>query len=68
MKLSRLDRTSLLLACALLACDVQSQAQTRLRLSSIIPGSEQVQLLPNGDFQFQGALSGSDYPSPRDWN
>jgi hypothetical protein len=43
-------------------------AQTRLKLSSIKPGTEQVQLVPNGDFQFQGALTSGDYPFPTGWS
>src|SRR5881394_3188972 len=43
-------------------------AQTRLKLSSIKPGTEQVQLIPNGDFQSQGALVGTNYPSPTGWS
>ncbi len=43
-------------------------AQTRLKLSSIKPGTEQVQLILNGDFQSQGAPSGNNYPSPTGWS
>src|SRR5215471_18421898 len=45
----------------------QSEAQTRLKLSSIIPGTENVQLVYNGDFQFQGPFVGSSYPFPVGW-
>jgi Bacterial Ig domain len=42
-------------------------AQTKLRLSTIKPGTERVQLIYNGDFQFQGPLIGANYPSPTGW-
>src|SRR5947207_14792535 len=44
-----------------------AEAQTRLRLSTIIPGTENVQLVYNGDFQFQGPLVSGDYPYPTGW-
>ena len=44
-----------------------ARAQTAVRLSTIIPGSENVQLVYNGDFQFQGPLTGGDYPYPNGW-
>lgn len=40
---------------------------TKLRLADIKPGTERVQLINNGDFQFQGPLEGNDYPSPTGW-
>jgi hypothetical protein len=43
-------------------------AQTRVKLSSIKPGTEQVQLIPNGDFQSQGTLVGTNFPSPTGWS
>ena len=43
-------------------------AQTRLRLSTIIPGTESVQLVSNGDFQSQGApTSTNTHPFPTGW-
>jgi len=43
-------------------------AQTRLKLSTIIPGTENVQLIQNGDFQFQGALTTTNtHPYPAGW-
>ena len=39
-------------------------AQTRVKLSAIKPGTERVQLINNGDFQFQGPLVGNSYPFP----
>ena len=43
-------------------------AQTKLKLSAIKPGTEQVQLIPNGNFQLQGPQSGGNYPNPPGWN
>jgi hypothetical protein len=43
-------------------------AQTRLKLSTIKPGTEHVQLINNGDFQFQGPLVGTNYPFPSGWS
>src|ERR1051325_6725365 len=43
-------------------------AQTKLKLSTIKPGTERVQLINNGDFQFQGPLVGSNYPFPTGWS
>jgi hypothetical protein len=43
-------------------------AQTKLKLSAIKPGTERVQLIYNGDFQFQGPLFGTNYPSPTGWS
>jgi hypothetical protein len=43
-------------------------AQTRLKLSAIKPGTERVQLINNGDFQFQGPLVGTNYPAPIGWS
>jgi hypothetical protein len=51
--------TGLILPCA---------AQTRLRLSTIKPGTENVQLVPNGDFQFQGSPAAGTYPNPTGWS
>ena len=42
-------------------------AQTRLKLSAIKPGTERVQLMNNGDFQFQGPLVGDSFPFPSGW-
>src|SRR3989440_5138445 len=43
-------------------------AQTRLKLSAIKPGTERVQLMNNGDFQFQGPLVGDSFPFPSGWS
>ncbi len=58
------------LAClsALLTVVKPAVAQTKLRLSTIKPGTERVQLINNGDFQFQGPLGGTNYPSPSGWS
>lgn len=43
-------------------------AQTRVRLATIIPGTENVQLVANGDFQFQGPVTATNtHPSPIGW-
>jgi hypothetical protein len=42
-------------------------AQTRLTLSSIIPGTENVQSVYNGDFQFQGQAFTNAHPYPVGW-
>src|SRR3954471_14955173 len=54
----------LILLFGVLLFEISALAQTRVKLSSIKPGTEQVQLIPNGDFQFQGTLVGTNYPSP----
>src|SRR5881396_1623663 len=43
-------------------------AQTRVKLSTIKPGTERVQLINNGDFQFQGPVAGTNYPFPSGWS
>jgi hypothetical protein len=44
-------------------------AQTRLQLSSIIPGTEAVQLVANGNFQSQGpATTTNTHPFPDGWS
>ncbi len=63
MKRNRLTVfTSLLLVSSAIA-----QAQTSLKLSTITPGTENVQLVYNGDFQFQGPLVASNHPNPLGW-
>jgi hypothetical protein len=42
-------------------------AQTYLKLSSITPGTENVQLIYNGDFQITGPAINNSYPSPVGW-
>ena len=45
-----------------------AEAQTRLRLSTIIPGTENVQLVYNGDFQLQGTVTATNtHPLPTGW-
>ena len=45
-----------------------ADAQTRLRLSTIIPGTENVQLVANGDFQIQGPVTATNtHPFPAGW-
>src|SRR4051794_8956966 len=43
-------------------------AQTKLKLTTLKPGTERVQLINNGDFQFQGPLVGTNYPFPSGWS
>jgi hypothetical protein len=62
-----LRSSPIILICALLAIVGPAAAQTRLRLSTIIPGSERVQLVYNGDFQFQGPLITNSHPLPAGW-
>ena len=45
-----------------------AQAQTKLKLANIIAGTENVQLVCNGDFQFQGpATATNTHPVPTGW-
>ena len=57
-----------LLTCLLCVGAVPVLAQTKLKLSAIKPGTERVQLINNGDFQFQGPLVGINYPFPPGWS
>src|SRR6185436_11560697 len=57
-----------ILACFLSILAAPTFAQTRVKLSSIKPGTERVQLINNGDFQFQGPLVGTNYPFPSGWS
>src|ERR1041385_2436484 len=52
----------------LFGLSISAPAQTKLKLSAIKPGTEQVQLVPNGDFQFQGPFVGGAYPTPAGWS
>ena len=52
---------------ALFALSIPTMAQTKLKLS-IKPGAERVQLINKGDFQFQGPLTGTNYPFPTGWS
>src|SRR5215831_18228362 len=56
------------LACLLSLFSATALAQTKLKLSTIKPGTERVQLINNGDFQFQGPLAGTNYPFPSGWS
>jgi hypothetical protein len=55
------------LACLWLGQAAPAGAQTTLELSSIIPGTEKVQLINNGDFQFKGPLGTNGYTAPVGW-
>src|SRR5436190_5215697 len=56
------------LTVVLIGTSLLCPAQTRLKLSAIKPGTEQVQLVPNGDFQFQGVPVSGNYPNPTGWS
>src|SRR5712691_5796161 len=43
-------------------------AQTRVRLSTITPGTENVQLVYTGDFKFQGPMVNTEHPYPIGWS
>jgi hypothetical protein len=64
-----MKRCSLILLIGLLWMWTQpADAQTRLRLSTIIPGTENVQLVSNGDFQTQGTVTATNtHPFPTGW-
>src|SRR5204862_3190659 len=56
------------LTCLLMSMPCVSRAQvTRVKLSAIAPGTENVQLVYNGDFQFQGAVITNSHPFPLGW-
>jgi hypothetical protein len=51
-----------------LASDAAQAQTTKLRLANIISGTENVQLVQNGDFQFQGPVTATNtHPSPNGW-
>ncbi len=57
-----------LCACLLWPAIDIAQAQTKLRLADIIPGTENVQLVANGDFQLQGTVTVTNtHPFPTGW-
>src|SRR5215470_14845342 len=56
------------MAVGFFALSLTTFAQTKLKLSTIKPGTERVQLINNGDFQFQGPLTGTNYPFPTGWS
>ena len=64
-----MNRCSLILLSGLLWMWTQpADAQTRVRLSAIIPGTENVQLVANGDFQAQGTVTATNtHPFPTGW-
>src|SRR5512140_613299 len=64
MRLYRLIATAALV----LALHGLAEAQTKLKLSAVIPGTENVQLVYNGDFQFQGVPTPTNtHPFPTGW-
>lgn len=45
-----------------------AEAQTKLKLGTIVPGTENAQLVHNGDFQFQGPVTATNtHPFPTGW-
>lgn len=60
--------SALLAASVFIAAGIPTQAQTKLKLSAIKPGTERVQLINNGDFQLQGPASGANHPFPTGWS
>ena len=65
---SKSARTQTALLFVFLLFGFSLPAQTKVKLSSVKPGTEQVQLIPNGDFQSQGTPAGTNYPSPTGWS
>ncbi len=61
---------ALLLSVGLLTLGASAFGQaTKLQLSAIIPGTENVQLVYNGDFQFQGPVTATNtHPWPLGWS
>ncbi len=58
-----------LLAVLLWLASGPAEAQTKVRLANITPGTENVQLVYNGDFQFQGAVTQTNtHPFAAGWN
>lgn len=53
---------------ALLLLGLPAAAQTRLKLSSVKAGTERVQLVHNGDFEFSGPAAGGRFPTPTGWS
>ena len=53
--------------CLLWLVMFSAEAQTKFRLADVLPGSEKVQLVQNGDFQFQGPEVTGNHPNPTGW-
>ena len=62
-----MQKSFAVLSLALLFSAPGAGAQTLLKLSTIAPGTESVQLIYNGDFQFQGPLQNNGHPLPDGW-
>ncbi len=62
-----MQRYLTIFVCAFLLVTRPAETQTLLKLSTITPGTEIVQLVTNGDFQTQGPLVLGDYPAPDGW-
>ena len=63
-----MHRLLAILVLVLLANAGAARAQTRARLSSIIPGTEKTQLVQNGDFQLQGPEVTNSHANPTGWS
>lgn len=63
-----LQRPFAILALGFLAATHPVHAQTRVRLATIVPGTEAVQLIQNGDFQFPGPDVDGTHPNPAGWS
>lgn len=60
-------RSAGVLVFVLLGWTAVGEAQTKVKLSSVTTGTECVQLVYNGDFQFQGPLVTNVHPFPGGW-
>jgi len=56
------------LAWSLISFAPSCPAQTKLKLSAIKPGTEQVRFVSNGNFQLQGPINNGEFPTPPGWN
>lgn len=61
-------RRLIVIAALVLSFAGLAPAQTKLKLSAIIPGTENVELISNGDFQSQGTVTATNtHPFPTGW-
>jgi hypothetical protein len=61
-------RRLIVIAALVLSFAGLAPAQTKLKLSAIIPGTENVELISNGDFQSQGTVTTTNtHPFPTGW-
>src|SRR5512140_2282889 len=57
----------LTMSAVLLSTMLAAGQTTKLRLSSVLPGSEKAQLVYNGDFEFKGPMQSNTWPLPDGW-